>query len=102
MIKTSRDILKSQYVTWICLSTVIFSIVAYLYFLNVSVVHVVMRKEAMRDIHHLQTEIAMLEASFIEAQHNIASRVASLEGFELDAEKIFIERGDTSLVLRDN
>ena len=81
---------------------VIFSILAYLYFLNVSVVHVVMRKEAIRDIHNLQTELATLEAAFIKAQHNISSQVAALDEYQLETEKIFIERGDSSLVLRDN
>ena len=102
MINLSQNILKSKQMTWILVSAVIFSIVAYLYFLNVSVIHVVMRKEAMRDIHHLQTEIALLEASYIEAQHTIANQVATLPGFQLDVPKIFIERSDTSLVLRDN
>ena len=78
------------------------AIAAYLYFLNVSVINVVMRKEASQEQNRLRTEIAMLETSYIQAQHTIADRIASLDGYSVDNEKIFITRGETSLVLRDN
>ena len=84
------------------LSLLLMAVVAYLYFLNVSVVHVVMRKEADQEQNKLRAEIAMLETSYIEAQHRIADRIASLTEYAVDTEKIFITRGDTSLVLRDN
>ncbi len=74
----------------------------YLYFLNLSVVHVVMRKEILQEQNHLRTEIASLETSYIEAQHKIASRIATVEGYTVDTPKIFVTRGETSLVLRDN
>jgi hypothetical protein len=78
------------------------AVAAYLYFLNLSVVHVVMRKEASYEANELRTQIAMLETSYIEAQHKIADRIANLEGYTIDTEKIFVTRGQTSLVLRDN
>ena len=98
----SRDTIKESRVTIGCLCLLVFSFVAYLYFLNISVVHVVMRKEASHDINELKTEIAVLETAFIESQHTIASRIATLDGFSIESKKIFVTRGDTSLVLRDN
>lgn len=74
----------------------------YLYFLNVSVVHVVMRKELLQEQNQLRTEIAELETSYIEAQHKIANRIADLDGYSIDTPKIFVTRGESSLVLRDN
>ena len=99
---TRRESIKESRITLACFGLVILSIVAYLYFLNMSVVHVVMRKEANQDISQLKTEIAVLETSFIEAQHIIAGRIATLEGYDTDTAKVFVTRGDTSLVLRDN
>lgn len=74
----------------------------YLYFLNLSVVHVVMRKETLAEQNQLRTEIAALETSYIEAQHKIAGRIAHLDGYSIDTAKIFVTRGQESLVLRDN
>jgi hypothetical protein len=88
--------------TFICVSLLVLAVTAYLYFLNVSVMNVVMRKEASQEQNHLRTEIAALETSYIEAQHEITDRIASMEGYSVDNEKIFITRGETSLVLRDN
>jgi hypothetical protein len=78
------------------------AVVAYLYFLNLSVVHVVMRKEASHEANQLRAEISMLETSYIEAQHKIADRIGNLDGYSIDTEKIFVTRGETNLVLRDN
>jgi hypothetical protein len=94
--------LDSTHQTYFCLSLLVVSVVAYLYFLNVSVVHVVMRKEATQEQNRLRTEIAMLETSYIESQHKIADKIADLEGYSTETDKIFITRGQTGLVLRDN
>jgi hypothetical protein len=88
--------------TAVAVALLVVSVLAYLYFLNLSVVHVVMRKEATQESNQLRTEIAMLETSYIQSQHKIADRIANLEGYSIDTEKIFITRGETSLVLRDN
>lgn len=86
----------------ICVGLLVAAVFLYLYFLNVSVVHVVMRKEAVQDQNRLRTEIAMLETSYIGAQHKIADRIANLDGYSIDTDKIFITRGETGLVLRNN
>jgi hypothetical protein len=88
--------------TALCVGLLMSAVAAYLYFLNVSVVHVVMRKEATQEQNRLRTEIAMLETSYIESQHKIADKIADLEGYSTETEKIFITRGETGLVLRDN
>lgn len=99
---TRRETIKESRITIACFVLLFAVLVAYLYFLNMSVVHVVMRKEASQDISALKTEIAVLETSFIEAQHIIANRIATLEGYDTDSAKVFVTRGETSLVLRDN
>lgn len=94
--------IDSAHQTYCCLSLLMLCVVGYLYFLNLSVVHVVMRKEATQDQNRLRTEIAMLETSYIEAQDKIADKIADLEGYSTETDKIFITRGETGLVLRDN
>lgn len=98
----TTETLKKSKITIACVGLVVLSIVAYLYFLNISVVHVVMRKEASFEKNQLRTEIAMLETDYIEAQHTITARMATLENYSDDASKIFITRANTNLVLRDN
>jgi hypothetical protein len=61
-----------------------------------------MRKETLAEQNQIRTEIAALETSYIEAQHKIASRIAHLDGYSIDTAKIFVTRGQESLVLRDN
>lgn len=100
--KKSRETISGTHITFGCFFLLVVSVMLYLYFLNVSVVHVVMRKEAMQEISHLNTEIATLETAYIEAQHVIAGRIAQLDGYSSDSQKVFITRGETSLVLRDN
>ncbi len=88
--------------TLVLLTLLIASVGVYLYFLNLSVVHVVMRKEVIAQQNQIRTEIAGLETSYIEAQHKIAGRIAHLDGYSIDTAKIFVTRGEDSLVLRDN
>jgi hypothetical protein len=88
--------------TLLLMTLLLVSVGVYLYFLNLSVVHVVMRKEVIAEQNQVRTEIAALEASYIEAQHKIAGRIAHLDGYSIDTAKIFVTRGEESLVLRDN
>ena len=80
---------------WIGVSLLVISTFLYLYFLNVSVVHVVMRKEADQSYNQLQAEIALLETDYIAAQHTIAERIVALEGYQRQAPKIFVSRTNT-------
>lgn len=96
---TRRDTITHSKVTFGCVALLVAMIVMYLYFLNMSVVQVVMRTDYIQQQNKLNAEIAMLEASYIEAQHTIASRIATLEGYDTDTVKIFVSRQTPSLVL---
>lgn len=78
------------------------AIVAYLYFLNMSVLHVVMRKEATQESAQLRAEIAMLETEFIQAKHTIAKRVSQLQGFDTEVDKIFVARSSRDTLAQNN
>lgn len=71
----------------------------YIYFLSLSVTHVVMRKEIQQDISQLNSEISALESRYIAAQHRVSDEIASLQGFQPVEEKIFIDRSEAVLVL---
>ena len=75
--------------------------VAYVYFVSSSITQVVIRKEISRDMVHLNTEIAALEAKYIDAQHQVSQTIASLDGFTPVENKIFIDRGTDALVLSE-
>lgn len=74
----------------------------YLYFLNLSVVHVVMRKEADHAQADMRAEISLLETQYIEAQHEIAARIAVLDGYNTEAAKTFITRADVKALVQAN
>tara|TARA_B100001989_G_C24423141_1_gene405062 strand:- start:557 stop:862 length:306 start_codon:yes stop_codon:yes gene_type:complete len=100
--KNSRAKIKASNITIACVGLLISTVVLYLYFLNMSVVQVVIRTEHVQKQHNLNTEIAMLEATYIESQHKIASRIATLEGYNSDTPKVFVSRDQASLVLSSN
>lgn len=93
--------IKHHFIT-ACFATVLVAgVVAYMYFLSLSVVHVVMRKEVLQETNRLRSEIAFLETSYIEAHHTISNRVATADGFTEIRDKIFISATpETNLVLR--
>ena len=91
---------NNHLITSMCIGLFVFAVIAYMYFLSLSVVHVVMRKVASQQIGHLRSEIASLESTYIEAKHQISARVANLDGFNQNQNKIFISKGEQSLVLR--
>lgn len=73
-------------------------IIAYMYLLSMSVVHVVFRKEIHQDARQLESEIASLEAKYIEAQHAVSERIASAQSLSETNEKIFVTRAPGALV----
>lgn len=93
---TSREIIGHQKATYTCLGLLVLAIVLYLYFLNMSVVQVVMRTGYVQQQHKLNNEIAMLEAVYIESQHTVASRISTLDGYDTDTDKIFVSRKQAS------
>jgi hypothetical protein len=100
--KKSRETIKLSKVTVACIALLVANVVLYLYFLNMSVVQVVMRTEHIQQLNQLNTEIALLESQFIQAQHEVASQLATLQGFDTETEKIFVSREQASLVLGGN
>jgi len=100
--KKSREIIKPSRITIGCIGLLVACIVMYLYFLNMSVVQVVIRTEHIQKQNHLNTEIALLESKFIHAQHKVASRLATLEGYDTSSNKIFVSRDQANLVLGSN
>lgn len=97
--RTRRDTINTSNVTIGCIGLLVAMIVLYLYFLNMSVVQVVMRTENMQKQNYLNTEIAQLEALYIESQHVIALRIGTMVQNDASAEKIFVSREQDSLVL---
>ena len=79
---------------------VICAVGCYLYFLNQAVVSVVQFKNYQQDVAALQTRIASLESSLIEAQHVIAAEVTTVAGFTTDIDKIYVARPSQSLVVQ--
>jgi hypothetical protein len=72
----------------------------YFYFLSSSVVHVVMNREAEEKMHRLHSEIASLEATYMEKQHAISIEVARRHGYVAAGKKIFLDRTGASVVTR--
>ncbi len=98
----SRAKIKPSKVTLTSLGLLLGMVVLYLYFLNMSVVQVVMRTEHVQSQNSLNAEIAALESIFIESQHVISTRIASLDGYTTDTAKIFVSREEASLVFGSN
>ena len=100
--KKSRDTISYSKITVLSLLLLVMAVVAYLYFLNMSVVQVVMRTEAIQSQNQLQADIARLEATYIEAQHVIAARIATMDSYDTDTPKIFVSREQASVALSRN
>lgn len=95
-----RDIQTYSRHTLGLLACCLLAVCAYVYFLNMSVVHVVMQKESIREIQTVKNEIAVLEADYIKAQHMIAAKMATVEGLQAERDKVFVYRdGGSELVL---
>lgn len=73
-------------------------VILYMYFLTMSVVHVVLRKEATHNLATLDTEIALLEATYIESQYLVSDNMADLAQFSETPEKIFVTKQSPTLV----
>lgn len=71
----------------------------YIYFLSATVVQVVMHKEIQQEISEQHSVISSLEAKYIALQHDVSDTIASLDGFVVTEDKIFIDRSQSVLVL---
>jgi exopolysaccharide biosynthesis protein len=87
-------------ILFLSLVSVCFSLIAlYMYFVSASVLHVVMRTEVSQQNTKIASDISALESKYIAAQHRVSSDIASLEGYHKTEKKVFINRGESSLVL---
>ncbi|MFM2423771.1 MAG: hypothetical protein RLZZ70_158 [Candidatus Parcubacteria bacterium] len=99
-VTAKQSYLSSPHFVAVCCGAVLVVLaVMYMYFLSMSVVHVVMRKELHQERRQLESSIAQLEASYIEAQHKVSEKIAMSESLSENSDKIFIERVAPSLVL---
>lgn len=78
------------------------SLSLYMYFISVSVIHVVVRKEINLEIATVASRVSSLEAEYIEGQHLINKEVASMNGYTLAQHKIFIDRTVSPVALLGN
>lgn len=74
----------------------------YMYFVGMSVVHVVMNKEAAQQLSTLRSDISELETAYIDAQHSLSTEVALQHGFVPQENKVFIVSSDSSVVVSRN
>lgn len=87
---------------YVALFALILVVSSYMYFVSLSVVNVVMRKEVDAEIRNLTTAVGELEAQYIERQHAVSSDIAEMKGFVVAEHKIFIDKAADTLVLRSN
>ena len=102
MVGKNRDTITYTKVTIGCFVLLVCSVLFYLYFLNMSVVEVVVRGSHIEQQQVLGGQIATLEAEYIDAQHTIAERIAMLGNQALDNPKYFVSRSQASLVFGAN
>src|SRR5690606_3948487 len=65
---------------------------AYMYFLSVSVIHVVISRENEEKMHRVSAEIADLEATYMEKKIEIANEVVGQSGYVTDIKKVFVHK----------
>lgn len=102
--KTLANIIrKPSYAFYFNTGVIIFFglVFLYMYFLSMSVVHVVLRKEVMQKVATVESDIASLEATYIDAQHKVSNKIAALENFTENDTKVFVSRTEATLVLSD-
>ena len=71
----------------------------YIYFISVSVSHVVMRKELTNDVIALKSEISNLESIYIERKHQISQDLTTKAQIVAVVDKTFIDKSHTNLVM---
>lgn len=98
LLRTARTI-RPQVYSVVLLLSLVGMIALYMYFVGMSVVHVVMNKETSQAIGTVKTDISELESQYIEAQHKVRSDLALQEGFIAQSEKVFLAATDSTIVL---
>ncbi len=73
----------------------------YMYFVSMSVVHVVMRTEAEHAIAAAYSALGELETELMLAQHKVSAEIATLSGYTEPKSRIFIDRSANTFVFRE-
>jgi len=102
MMGNSRDTISYSKITFSSFFVLLGAILCYLYFLNMAVVEVILRSDMSNQQQALHAEIATLESRYIDAQHTVAARITTLDGYANDQEKFFVSRSESSLVFSAN
>jgi len=92
---------NNRIITISCVGLFLFSIVLYIYFLSLSVTHVVFRQESVQKLNALRSEIAELDTKYIEAKHEINLELVNLNHLSKKDDKIFISHSHKNLALID-
>lgn len=100
--KTTTAYLDETRLFYIALSSLVIVVFLYMYFVSSSILNVVMLKEVDEHFAEVQTVIGDLESTYIEVQHTMSSDIATHRGFVEAKEKIFIDRGEDTLVMVQN
>ena len=100
VIAPHRDESRLFYIALVSLIAIFF---AYMYFVSISIAHVVMRKEVDRQITDISTNISQLETSYIDMQHEVSNDIASHKGYVVADTKVFIDKSNSdTLVMNQN
>ncbi len=99
--KTAYPVSKETLFVYAIVLVAVLETVCYVYFLCFSVVHVVMRTETEHSIAAMHSELSELETKLMLAQHKVSEEIATLSGYVEPTNRVFIDRGESSLVLRD-
>lgn len=102
MTENSRDTISYSKITFSSFFILLGTVLCYLYFLNMAVVEVVLRSDMSNRQQALHAEIATLESRYIDAQHTVAARITTLDGYTNDTEKFFVSRSESNLVFTAN
>lgn len=87
---------------YMALSLLVVVFALYAYFVSASVVDVVLRKEVDVQLASVGTTVSELESQYIEMQHSVSSDIATMKGFVVAREKVFISKTEDTLVFSGN
>ena len=94
---------NNNHIYFSILSILIFSLLfLYMYLLSISVVHVVLRKQAINSKATIESEIAQLESRYIEAQLLVSNKIVATYGFNETSKKIFVSRLAPTFAMSDS
>lgn len=95
----TADIIQ-QYAFILASGLVLTLAAAYMYFLSVSVIHVVISQENEEKMHRVASEISSLEATYMEKKIEIASGIVGGNGYVSASQKVFVNKNQPNVVTK--